>query len=328
MIRTTTWMAMLCAMALAGCSGGGDKVASSGDAGAGAITVGFSQVGAESEWRTANTRSVKEALAEPAFKLKFSDGQQKQENQIKALRSFIAQKVDVIAFSPVVETGWDTVLTEARAAGIPVVLTDRAVNVPDESLYVTLIGSDFVEEGRRAARWLIDDSKGKAGPIRIVELQGTVGSAPANDRMKGFAEVIGQDARFQIVRSQSGDFTRAKGKEVMEAFIKAEGQKKINVLFAHNDDMAIGAIQAIEEAGLKPGQDIRIVSIDGVRGAFEAMKDGKLNATVECNPLLGVQLADLIRDVHARKAVPRRVVVQEGVFTSDQAEAELPNRKY
>jgi simple sugar transport system substrate-binding protein len=146
--------------------------------------------------------------------------------------------------------------------------------------------------------------------------------------MQGFREVVETDARFQIVRSQSGDFTRARGKEVMEAFIKAEGQKKIDVLFAHNDDMAIGAIQAIEEAGLKPGEDIRIVSIDGVRGAFEAMKAGKLNATVECNPLLGPQLAQLIRDVHARKDVPKRVVVEEGVFTRDQADAELPNRKY
>ena len=151
-----------------------------------------------------------------------------------------------------------------------------------------------------------------------------MGSAPANDRMNGFREIIGQDARFQIVRSQSGDFTRAKGKEVMEAFIKAEGRNKIDVLFAHNDDMAIGAIQAIEEAGLKPGEGIRIVSIDGVRGAFEAMKAGKLNATVECNPML----AALIRDVHAGKAVPKRVVVQEGVFTRDQAATELPNRKY
>ncbi|MEO8308037.1 MAG: ABC transporter substrate-binding protein [Pseudomonadota bacterium] len=313
---------MLCVAALAGCSGSGK------DAAKGAISVGFSQVGAESEWRTANTRSVKESLAQPEFQLKFSDGQQKQENQIKALRSFIAQHVDVIAFSPVVETGWDTVLAEAKAAGIPVVLTDRAVNVPDDSLYVTLIGSDFVEEGRRAARWLVEDSAGKSGPIRVVELQGTVGSAPANDRMRGFAEVIGQDARFQIVRSQSGDFTRTKGKEVMEAFLKAETRQKIDVLFAHNDDMAIGAIQAIEEAGLKPGEDIRIVSIDGVRGAFEAMKAGKLNATVECNPMLGPQLAQLIRDVHARKPVPKRVVVDEGVFTRDQAAAELPNRKY
>ncbi len=181
------------------------------------------------------------------------------------------------------------------------VLTDRAVQVPDQSLYVTLIGSDFVEEGRRAARWLIEDNADRGSPIRVVELQGTVGSAPANDRMQGFREVIDKDARFEIVRTQSGDFTRAKGKEVMEAFIKAEGRKKIDVLFAHNDDMAIGAIQAIEEAGLKPGEDIRIVSIDGVRGAFEAMKAGKLNATVECNPLLGPQLAQLIRDVHAGK---------------------------
>jgi galactofuranose transport system substrate-binding protein len=326
--------AVLCTAIVAGCSKGDDA---SGDAAAGdgaaPITVGFSQVGAESEWRSANTRSVKEALAAPEFRLKFSDAQQKQENQIKALRSFIAQGVDVIAFSPVVESGWETVLREAKAAGIPVVLTDRAVEVSDDSLYATLIGSDFVEEGRRAARWLLEDSasRGPTGggdPVRIVELQGTVGSAPANDRMQGFKEVIAQDPRFAIVRSQSGDFTRAKGKEVMEAFLKAEGREGIDVLFAHNDDMAIGAIQAIEEAGLKPGEDIRIVSIDGVRGAFEAMKAGKLNATVECNPLLGPQLAQLIRDVHAGKPVDKRVQVEEGVFTREQAAAELPNRKY
>ncbi|GAB3507750.1 ABC transporter substrate-binding protein [Pseudoxanthomonas daejeonensis] len=321
--------AMLCAVVLGACGKGGGDAAAKADA----IRVGFSQVGAESEWRTANTRSVKEALVAPEFNLKFSDAQQKQENQIKALRSFIAQDVDVIAFSPVVESGWETVLREAKAANIPVVLTDRAVDVSDDSLYTTLIGSDFVEEGRRAARWLLEDSasrksSGAAGPVRIVELQGTVGSAPAIDRMAGFKEVIGQDPRFAIVRSQSGDFTRAKGKEVMEAFLKAEGRDGIDVLFAHNDDMAIGAIQAIEEAGLKPGEDIRIVSIDGVRGAFEAMKAGKLNATVECNPLLGPQLAQIIRDVHAGKPVARRVEVEEGVFTRDQAAAELPNRKY
>lgn len=312
------------ALLLAACSGGGHDAKNAN--GAKAITVGFSQVGAESEWRTANTGSVKAALAEPEFKLKFSDAQQKQENQIKALRSFIAQRVDVIAFSPVVETGWESVLREAKAAHIPVVLTDRAVKVDDDSLYATFIGSDFVEEGRRAGRWLVDDSKGKTGPIRIVELQGTVGSAPANDRMKGFRDVIDADKRFSIVRSQSGDFTRAKGKEVMEAFLKAEPH--IDVLFAHNDDMAIGAIQAIEEAGLKPGTDIRIVSIDGVRGAFEAMKAGKLNATVECNPMFGGQLAGLIRDVAAGKPVPKRVQVEEGVFTQSQAAAELPKRKY
>lgn len=312
-------------LALAALAGGCSRGGQAGQAGQ--ITVGFSQVGAESEWRTANTASVKAALAAPAFRLKFSDAQQKQENQIKALRSFIAQRVDVIAFSPVVESGWETVLREARNAHIPVVLTDRAVKVSDDSLYATFIGSDFVEEGRKAARWLLEDSKGKPGPIRVAELQGTVGSAPANDRMKGFHEVLDADPRFQVVRSQSGDFTRAKGKEVMEAFLKAEGNR-IDVLFAHNDDMAIGAIQAIEEAGLKPGRDIRIVSIDGVHGAFEAMKAGKLNATVECNPLFGPQLAQLISDVKAGKPVPRRVVVEEGVFTQDQAAAELPKRGY
>ena len=247
---------------LVACSGGKDDKAAAD--GAKEITLGFSQIGAESEWRTANTTSIQSAAPEAGITLRFSDAQQKQENQIKALRSFIAQRVDVIAFSPVVETGWETVLREAKAANIPVILTDRAVDVTDETLYLSLIGSDFVEEGRKAGRWLIENKKDVAGDIHIVELQGTVGSAPANDRKKGFAEIINADPRFKIIRSQTGDFTRAKGKEVMEAFLKAEG-KKINVLFAHNDDMAIGAIQAIEEAGFKPGTDITIISIDGVK---------------------------------------------------------------
>src|SRR6185503_17665231 len=226
------------------------------------IVLGFSQIGAESEWRTANTVSIKNAAASMGIDLRFADAQQKQENQIKALRSFIAQKVDVIAFSPVVETGWDTVLQEAKAAKIPVILTDRAVSA-DPSLYAGFIGSDFVEEGRKAARWMLEKYQAAPGDVNIVELQGTVGSAPAIDRKKGFEEIIAANPRFKIIRSQSGEFTRAKGKEVMEAFLKAE-TRKIDVLFAHNDDMAIGAIQAIEEAGLKPGRDILIVSIDAV----------------------------------------------------------------
>jgi simple sugar transport system substrate-binding protein len=291
------------------------------------IVLGFSQIGAESEWRTANTESIKSAAAAAGIDLKFADAQQKQENQIKAIRSFIAQKVDVIAFSPVVESGWDTVLMEAKAAKIPVILTDRAVDSKDKSLYVTFMGSDFIEEGRKAGRWLEDFEKGKPGPINIVELQGTVGSAPAIDRKKGFEEIIANDPRMKIIRSQTGDFTRAKGKEVMEAFLKAEG-KKINVLYAHNDDMAIGAIQAIEEAGLKPGQDITIISIDGVKGAFEAMMAGKLNVTVECSPLLGPQLMATVKDLVAGKPVPPRIVTQEGIFPKEVAAAEFPNRKY
>jgi simple sugar transport system substrate-binding protein len=292
------------------------------------LTIGFSQVGAESEWRTANTASIKEAAKKAGVNLKFADAQQQQQNQVKAIRSFIAQRVDVIAFSPVVETGWETVLREAKNAKIPVILTDRAVKVSDPSLYVSFIGSDFVEEGRRAGRWLLDYAKKNGDkPLNIVELQGTTGAAPALDRKAGFAEVIAANPKLKIIRSQTGDFTRAKGKEVMEAFLKSEG-KNINVLYAHNDDMAIGAIQAIEEAGLKPGKDIVIISIDGVKGAFEAMKAGKLNVTVECNPLLGPTLIQTAQDVVAGKPVPKRIVVNEGVFPAEVAAKELPNRKY
>ena len=292
------------------------------------LVMGFSQVGAESEWRTANTASVKESAKAAGITLKFADAQQKQENQVKAIRSFIAQKVDVIAFSPVVESGWDTVLREAKAAKIPVILTDRSVNVSDPSLYVTFIGSDFVEEGRKAGRWLLERAaKTPNATLNIVELQGTVGSAPALDRKKGFEEIIKTNPKLVIIRSQTGEFTRAKGKEVMEAFLKAK-DKKIDVLFAHNDDMAIGAIQAIEEAGLKPGKDITIISIDAVKGAFEAMVAGKLNVTVECNPLLGPQLMQLAKDVVAGKPVAKRITVNEAVFPAEVAAKELPNRKY
>jgi ABC-type sugar transport system substrate-binding protein len=292
------------------------------------LTIGFSQVGAESEWRTANTASIKAAAKQAGVNLKFADAQQQQQNQVKAIRSFIAQRVDVIAFSPVVETGWETVLREAKNAKIPVILTDRAVKVSDPSLYASFIGSDFVEEGRRAGRWLLEYAKKNPGkPMNIVELQGTTGAAPANDRKKGFAEAIAANPTMKIIRSQTGDFTRAKGKEVMEAFLKSEG-KNINVLYAHNDDMAIGAIQAIEEAGLKPGKDIVIVSIDGVRGAFEAMMQGKLNATIECNPLLGPTLMQTAQAVVAGKPVAQRITVAEGVFPAEVAAKEFPNRKY
>jgi simple sugar transport system substrate-binding protein len=327
-------LTVMVAALLAACSGGEPKPG--GGEAAKPIVLGFSQIGAESEWRTANTSSVQSAAADAGITLRFSDAQQKQENQIKALRSFIAQRVDVIAFSPVVETGWETVLREAKAAKIPVILTDRAVEVPDDTLYVSLIGSDFVEEGRKAGRWLLEQyssgpSKDLKGDVNIVELQGTVGSAPANDRRKGFAEIIAADPRFKVIRSQTGDFTRAKGKEVMEAFLKAQGEdesKKINVLFAHNDDMAIGAIQAIEEAGLKPGTDITIISIDGVKGAFEAMIAGKLNVTVECSPLLGPQLMAAVKDVVAGKQIPKRIVTEEAVFPRETAAQVLPTRKY
>ena len=292
-----------------------------------ALTIGFAQTGAESEWRTANTDSVKAAAKASGVNLKFSDAQQKQENQIKAIRSFIAQKVDVIILAPLVTTGWDTVLLEAKAAKIPVLLESRSVEVKDPTTFATFVGSDFTEEGRRAGKWLLEHTKGASGDVNIVELQGTVGSDPAIERKKGFEEAIKADPRYKIIRSQTGDFTRAKGKEVMEAFLKADG-KKINVLYAHNDDLAIGAFQAIEVGGFKPGKDILVIGVDAVKGAFEAMIAGKMNVSVECSPLLGPQLMQAAKDVVAGKSLPRWIKTNEGVFPAEVAAKEFPNRKY
>ena len=276
------------------------------------IKVGFSQVGAESDWRKASTESIKgEANKRENIELTFSDAQQKQENQIKAIRNFISKGVDVISFSPVVATGFEDVLKEAKEAEIPVVLFDRAVDVSEEGLYVSFIGSDFVEEGRRAGRWVAANMNGKAN---VAELVGTVGSAPAIDRKKGFEEIIKDHPGIKIIKSQSGDFTRAKGKEVMESFLKSPEADQIQVLFAHNDDMALGAIQAIEEAGKKPGKDIIIISIDGVKTMFEQILAGKANCTVECNPLIGAQLFDVVEQIHDGKSVPSRIPSVEGVY--------------
>ncbi|MGM7719863.1 ABC transporter substrate-binding protein [Metabacillus sp. Hm71] len=332
--KTILFFMMALMLLLSACSSSGtggqaeNAGAGSGDSKSGdKLVIGFSQVGAESEWRTANTKSMQDAIKAAGHELKFSDAQQKQENQIKALRSFIAQKVDAIVFSPVVETGFETVLQEAKDAGIPVFLADRAVDIQDDSLWVTFLGSDFVEEGRKAANWLVEETADVEGDVNIVELQGTVGSAPAIDRKSGFEEVIKDHQNLKIIKSQTGDFTRAKGKEVMEAFLKSEGDN-IDVLYAHNDDMAIGAIQAIEEYGLKPGEDIKIIGVDAVKGAFEAMAAGKMNVTVECNPLFGPQMVELIEAHFAGEEIPKRVAVEESMYTMDQAEELLPTREY
>ncbi|MCB8983520.1 MAG: ABC transporter substrate-binding protein [Ardenticatenaceae bacterium] len=287
------------------------------------LVVGYSQIGAESEWRTGNTASIKEAAESLGVELIFSDGQQKQENQIKAIRTFIAQQVDLIGVSPVVETGWDSVFQEAKEAGIPIILVDRRAAV-DENLYTSYLGSDFTEEGRNAARVMVDllDGEGK-----IVELVGTVGSAPAIDRYAGFREVIKEYPDLEIIASESGDFTRAKGEEVMGDFLQLYGDK-IDAVYAHNDDMAIGAIKAIEAYGLKPGEDIKIVSIDAIRDAFQAMIDGKLNATIECNPLLGPQFFDLALKVANGESVPKWIPSEEKIYFPDDAAEVLPSRKY
>lgn len=305
---------------IAACGSGG-----SGGTAQDTLTLGFAQVGAESGWRTANTASIQESAKQAGIELQFSDGQQKQENQIKAIRSFIQQRVDVIAFSPVVETGWDTVLQEAKRAQIPVILTDRSIDSADPTLVKSFIGSDFVKEGEKAGEWLVKDSAGKP-EVNVVELQGTTGAAPAIDRTAGFQKAVAGTPSIKVVASQTGDFTRSGGKQVMEAFLKS--QPKIDVVYAQNDDMALGAIEAITAAGKVPGRDIRIISVDATRDGMKATADGKINYMVECNPLLGGQLMDMVRKVAAGEQVPARVEVTETTFDQAQAAAALAERKY
>ncbi|BAL90789.1 putative ABC transporter substrate-binding protein [Actinoplanes missouriensis 431] len=317
---------VLAVSTLAGCGGSDGGDGGSGGNDDGKITLGFSQVGAESGWRTANTKSIQESAAKAGIDLQFSDAQGKQENQITAIRNFITQKVDVIAFSPVVTSGWDAVLQEAKDAGIPVILTDRAVDSQDKSLYKSFIGSDFIVEGQKAGDWLVKEYEGKNEPVNIVELQGTTGSAPALDRQKGFQEKIAGNPNFKIVKSQTGDFKRADGKTVMETFLQSTPD--IDVLYAHNDDMGLGAIEAIEAAGKKPGTDIKIITVDAVKDGMTALSQGKINFIVECSPLLGPQLMDLVKKADAGEEIPARVLTEETTFTQEQAKEALPTRQY
>lgn len=288
------------------------------------IKVGFAQTGAESGWRTANTNSMVNEAQKRGIDLKFSDGQGKQENQIKAVRSFITQGVDAIIIAPLVETGWEPVLREAKRAKIPVIITDRTVQVSDDSLYAAFIGSDFYAEGKMAADWLAKNANGKSN---IVELQGTPGSAPANERRKAFADGIKAYSNLKIIDSQSGDFRRSGGKEVMEALLKKHG-KAIEIVYAHNDDMALGAIQAIEAAGLKPGKDIIIVAIDAIKEGVQAVADGKINCVVECNPLFGPKVYDTVEKLLKGEKVERKSYNKDEVIDSTNAAKLLPTRQY
>ncbi|MBS4433048.1 ABC transporter substrate-binding protein [Pectobacterium punjabense] len=291
------------------------------------LTVGFSQIGSESGWRSAETKVSKQEAEKRGITLKIADAQQKQENQIKAVRSFIAQGVDAIFIAPVVATGWAPVLQEAKEAKIPVFLLDRTIEVSDPSLYTAAIASDSVYEGKVAGEWLVKEAAGK--PCNVVELQGTVGASVAINRKKGFAEGIASDPQIKIIRSQSGDFTRSKGKEVMESFIKAEQNgKNICAVYAHNDDMAIGAIQAIKEAGLKPGSQIKVVSIDGVPDIFKAMMNGEANATVELTPNMAGPAFDALLAMKKDGKQPEKFIQTESrLLLSDTAKQEYETKK-
>lgn len=291
------------------------------------MTVGFSQIGSESGWRAAETSVAKTEAEKRGITLKIADAQQKQENQIKAIRSFIAQGVDAIFIAPVVQTGWEPVLQEAKEADIPVFLLDRNITVKDDSLFMTGVAADSVHEGVVAADWLVRQLDGKA--CNVVELQGTVGASVALDRKKGFLDTVAKVPTIKIIRTQSGDFTRSKGKEVMESFIKAENNgKNICAVYAHNDDMAIGAIQAIKEAGLKPGKDIKIISIDGVPDIFKAMIAGEANASVELTPnMAGPAFDALLAYKKDGSLPPKHIKTASILFQPDSAQAQLDMKK-
>lgn len=309
------------ALAMTGCAGG---AGGGGGADDGVITVGFAQTGSESGWRAANTESMKTAFSEEnGFKLVFNAADNKIEAQIAAVRSFINQGVDAIVIAPIVEDGWDDVLAEAKEAGIPVILEDRTVTA-SEDLYSTWVGLDFKKEGTTAGEWAAATFGDT--PTNMVVLEGTTGSAPANDRAEGFAAAI-EGTGITTLDSQTGNFTRADGKTVMEGFLQKYGSD-INLVYAHNDDMALGAIDAIEAAGLVPGVDIQIVSIDAVKDGMLALIDGKINFIVECNPLLGELAAGLVKDVLAGDSVEKKVYVEDQSFTPEQAAEVIDERLY
>ncbi len=291
------------------------------------IVVGVSQLGSESGWRTANTESVQNAFTQQnGYFMIFQNARQKQENQIKTIRSFISQRVDYIVFSPVVETGWETVLQEAKEAGIPVVLMDRNVNVQDKSLYVTCVGSDFVEEGERAGRWLEKDLK-KRGmndrQVNIVVLKGTEGSSSQIGRTIGFSTVASDHLNWNILEQEYADFTSAKGREVMETFLKK--YPDIDVVVSQNDDMTFGAIEAIKESGqtVGIGGDITIISFDAVHDALEMVAKGIINVDIECNPNQGEYLSQVIDMLENGQEVEQQYYVEENIFTIENVTKEL-----
>ena len=296
------------------------------------IVVGVSQEGSESVWRTANTRSVKETLTkENGYFLIFKNARQKQENQIKALRSFISQRVDYIVFSPIVEDGWDTVLREAREAEIPVILMDRKINVKDESLYTAWVGSDFVEEGRNAGKWLEDYLKGQRfndDQVNIVVLQGTAGTTAMFGRTQGFEEIAAKHENGNILEQTNADFTTAKGEEEMRRLLNT--YPEIDVLVSQNDDMTFGALEAIQSAGRTTGTggDITVISFDGTKKALEKVKTGAINVDVECNPYQGKYIEEIIQALETGQSIEKDNYVEEKVFTQKNVLSVLNDRTY
>lgn len=319
LMRTLAGLALVttAALALAGCA----EEAPSGTART--KLIGFSQIGAESAWRVAETASITIEAKKRGYDLRVADAQGRLEKQLEALRGFVAQGVDVVLLAPQKEQGFEPALRELKEAGIPVILVDRGVEA-DPSLYATLIASDFVAEGRMAAEWLLAHTTGE---VRVIELEGTAGSAPAMDRKRGFHAALAAHSRIQVVRSQAAQFTLAEGKKQMEAILRSE-QLPFQAVYAHNDDMALGAMDALKAAGRQPGKDVLVISVDATQPAFEAVVRGDLSATVECTPLLGPLVFDAVDTLLQGGTVAPRIVVPDRIFDSSNAAAELPNRRY
>ena len=286
--------------------------------------LGFSQIGDESEWRTSSSNDIIRAAEQADIQLRFENAQQKKDNQTKAIRSFILNGVDIIAFSPIVEEGWDNVLNEAKTAGIPVILVDRTIKTEEDGLFCAFIGSDFYSEGIWAAQWMLSRFAGQDRPVKIAEISGTEDSSPTIGRKEGFISKLDGNAQFEIVISVSGDFMRSKGKECMEEILKITPD--IDVLYAHNDDMALGAIEIMEEHGIRPGKDVLIISIDAQKSGLEALKQGKINCLVECNPYVGDELMALAQKILAGEPFPEHTYVEEKVFTDRDDFSTLPVR--
>lgn len=323
--KTLAFLVVLAALILTACGGAEATATQAPASGGGAktykdMTLCYPQLGAESDWRTANTASFKETAEQLGVKLVFSDAQQKQENQISAMRACIQQGVDVIALPPVVEDGWDAVLQEAKDAGIPVIIVDRSVSA-DKSLYASHIGSDMVLEGRKAGEEM---NKLLPNGGNVLEISGTTGSGAAVGRAKGFRETL--NANITILDSQTGNFNPTEAKPVAEAFLK-KYEGKIDGFFIHNDGMAEAVVEAMKAAGLKPG-DVKIVSVDGTRGGFQMMIDGWVQADVECNPLLGPQVMEMALKLMNGEEIDAEVLTNETVYYPDNAAELLPTRKY
>lgn len=281
-----------------------------------AIVVGFSQLGAESSWRIANTGSMEQAAKDYGYGLMMENANQKQEKQIDAIRSFIAYQVDVIVFSPIVETGWDNVLREAKQAGIPVILMDRMIESDDDSLYTAYVGADFYAEGQRAGEYLVRkaDAMG-AEHLRIVEICGTPESTPMRDRQRGFMDVIAKDSRFEIIDSVNGDFLRSKGEECMRQLIEKYGIGGFDVIYSHNDSMTLGALDVLEGLNDPAAGNIILITVDGEKEAVDALKAGRINCVVQCTPHLGSSVMSLVKDLKAGREVPKIYHPEEGAFT-------------